>query len=184
MEVKLGNITIEVKDFVEGKEDGEVYLYITDSEVKEADFEEFFSFFKQYSEKDQYFTTIFDGHSFFGRFGQLYYSKSDGVYKMRLVFVKSQSDIREQHGSGFVMNNASYRNTKKTIVKNDLILSNLLSVLEEKGILSATDLKGITTVDEVSFNDRLLRMNAEIDDLHKYLKEEYNTLDDIRKNEY
>ncbi|MED3038589.1 hypothetical protein CBR56_28965 [Bacillus thuringiensis] len=183
MEVKLGNITIEVKDFVEGEDDGEVYLYITDSEVKEADFEDFLSFFKQYSEKDQYFTTIFDGHSFFGRFGRLYYSKSDSVVKMRLVFVKSHADTRELPGSNFVVNDASYRNTKKALVKSDLILSNLLSVLEEKGILSATDLKEITTVDEASFDDRFIRMNAEIDDLHKYLKEEYNTLDDIRKKQ-
>ncbi|HDX9614583.1 TPA: hypothetical protein ROY01_005783 [Bacillus toyonensis] len=181
MEVKLGNVTIEVRDFIEEKaDDGKVWLYITDSEVKEADFDEFLSFFNQYVEKGNYFTTVFNGRSFHGRFGQIYYSKNNGICNMRLVFVTSQDDIREIP-SGVVMNNGSYRNTRKTVAKNDLILSNLLSVLEEKGLLNSDELHRITTVDETSLNDKTIRMSAELDDLHKYLKAEYETLNDIRK---
>lgn len=181
MEVKLGNVTIEVRDFIEEKsEDGKVWLYVTDSEVKEADFDEFLSFFNQYVEKGNYFTTVFNGCSFHGRFGQIYYSKNNGICNMRLVFVTSQDDIREIP-SGVVMNNGSYRNTRKTVAKNDLILSNLLSVLEEKGLLNSDELHQITTVDEKSLNDKTIRMSAELDDLHKYLKAEYETLNDIRK---
>lgn len=184
MEVKINDFTIEVKDFVVNKEDEKEVLYITDSEINETDFQEFFEFYRQHSAPGEYFTTVFNGHSFFGRFGQFIYAKHDDVYKMRLAFVRSAMDETDDNPVTFVMHGAGYTNLRKKAAKQGIILNNLLTVLQDKGILNAEEVQSIVTVEESDMWSKVIEINGEVNDLDEYLKEYKDTLSDFRTRGY
>lgn len=184
MDVIVRDLLIKVHDFVpikEIKESEEVSFYVTDSEVSEDKFEEFFKIYKEYSKEGKYFTTIFDSRSFHGRFGQLNYSKHDGFYKLRLAFVRVQADGLNISRSPNVTYNAGYMNLRKKLVRQEIILENLLSTLEARGVLESHELEKITFVNDDDVKDRVIEMNCKVDDLREYLKSEKATLHDLRE---
>lgn len=180
MEVKISDFSIEVKDLLPYEEDGKIVQYITDSEIKEEDFQGFLQFYKQYKKKDKYFSTTLNARGFYGRFGQLIYSKGNGIYQMRLTFVPSHDDVTPSV-PGLVSLDHSYKNLRNKVVKQEIILNNLLGLLEEKGIFNSDDLQNVILVDEDIFAEKIIQMHSEVDDLHKYLRESQDTMADIRK---
>lgn len=184
MDVKINDFTIEVKDFVVTIESEKEVLYITDSEIKEADFQKFFEFYRKHAAPGEYFNTIFNGHSFFGRLGQFIYSKHDDVYKMRLAFVRSIMDETEGNPVTFVTHGAGYTNLRKKAAKQEIILNNLLTVLQDKGILNIEEVQSITSVEESDMWKKVIEINGEVNDLNEYLKEYKETLSDFRSRGY
>jgi hypothetical protein len=182
MELKFQGFSIKLKDFVEYPlENGK--MFITDARIKAEEFDSFLSFYKDHNRKGKYFNTVLNNKGFYGRFGQIVYSPSDEYYDLRLVFVESIVDGEQSDFSvnKFVLDVAEYQNMLDTIAKQEVILTQLKDVLENKGILTREEVESIFTVEEQDKNAIKFELGAKVKDLDEYLNEQKDTLNHIRK---
>jgi hypothetical protein len=183
--LKFENFSIQLNDLiVEQSQDGNVY--ITDGIVSLEEFESFIAFYHHHNDTGKYFNIVLDNKGFYGRFGQLVYSKGETNYLIRLVFVESKNDTLEDNQKSFaesvVTIDASYLNLRNLVAKQELIINQLRSVLESKNILTATEINEVFNVSEEKINEVKFEMATRVKDLEQYLKDQKDTMNDIRSS--
>lgn len=182
MEVKLGSIKLNVIDYIEENyEEGNTF--ITDSEIDAAQFNDFLSFYREYSVVGKYFETVFPDRSFYGRFGQLLYSQNDNVFKLRLVFVNAKCDQPTNKKSfNPVTFDSEYINLLNKTAKQDIIIENLKELLLSKFSFTDSEIEKVFTVDNDTLISKRIEIRGKVKDLDQYLKEDKSRLDDIRNS--
>lgn len=182
--LKFQSFSIQLKDIIE-EQTKEGILYITDAMVLSSEFESFISFYREHVEPGKYFNVVLNNKGFYGRFGQLYYSEGETCYDIRLVFVESKNDINQDDKSlveTVVARDAEYFNLINLVSKQEVIINRLKAVLESKGILTPSELEEVFTVQEDRISDVKFEMATKVKDLNNFLKEQKDTMSDIRND--
>lgn len=181
--VSIDGISITIKDSVkiEGKSGS---MYITDAEVSLEQFNDFVSLYKRYNSKGKYFNSIIDKKGFYGRFGQIVYSEGEPNYKLRLVFVESKLDIEDNLSTpSYVFDRAEYQNMIDKIVRQDLIIEKLVSILVEKEIIHESEANILKNLPDEDVKGIKFKMATQVSDLDEYLNSINDRLVDIREQE-
>lgn len=179
--INVNGILLDIKGLVKTQDEKGV-MFITDAVIRPEIFNDFLNLYKKHNKVGVYFNTVIDGQDFYGRFGQLIYSKGELFYNVRLVFVESTYDNEENYLGGFVScDDVQYNNMVKTVCKQKLIIENLTDVLIKNGLLSKENVDSINDISNDEINDRRFIMSKQVDDLEKYLESIHDKLDDINK---
>lgn len=179
--IQIEGFTLKVKDFVTKEDKGEMLYYITDCEIDGNEFEDFQRFLWDHTRQGEYFTTTFNNEPFHGRFGQLIYSKQGPIYNLRLVFVNSSTDTKEESSTiSFVRHDHEYYNIFKKVAEQEIMLERLINTLKEKDILSEREITDIVAVTEADRYKHSIDLRSEVTNLEEYLKENKDTLADIK----
>jgi hypothetical protein len=178
--------SIKLTDFIEERTD-EGTMYTTDASISSEEFNSFIKFYRKHQEPGKYFNTILDSRGFYGRFGQLLYSKEETQYLIRLVFVESKIDINMDKQKSLVdvmvTKDARYLNLVNVVSEQKVIINQLKSLLESKGLLTAEEIDEVFNISEDKIKDVKFEMATKVKDLNKYLKEQKDTLSDIRNDQ-
>lgn len=184
--LKFQDFSIQLDDIIEKKTE-EGTMYITDALVLSEEFESFIEFYREHQEPGKYFSVILNKKGFFGRFGQLIYSKGETHHYLRLVFVESEADINRNESNSFVdivvARDAQYFNLLNFVAKQEIIIDQLKAVLESKGILTVTELEEVFSVQEDKLSSVKFEMATRVKDLDLYLKDQKDTMSDLRNNQ-
>ncbi|MFD0050098.1 hypothetical protein ACFVHQ_12315 [Actinomycetes bacterium NPDC127524] len=179
MDIEFNEFTINIKDFVEMEmQPGTVF--VTDCEIKSDEFNYFKKFYWEHNKKGNYFNTNFNNKGFYGRFGQILYAKNGEIYNLRLAFVESRVDIEEDNHPELVTFDARYQNLIQKTLNQEVIIQRLTGILKDKGILSPEQVKEILEVNEEDKWEKEIQLSSEVRDLSVYLKENEETLYDLR----
>lgn len=181
--IQFDNFTIKIKDLIVEEENGKVVFYITDSEVKQDEFDAFLSFFKEHHRGGSYFKTTINGNDFYGRFGQLIYSKHSDFYNLRLIFVVAEVDQQEHTQTPFVLQGPDHKNVIEKVIVQETIIQRLLQTLKEKGILSEEQETSIVNVTNEDVWMKRAELYYKVENLDTYLEEKKDTLIYIREQD-
>jgi hypothetical protein len=184
--LEFEGFSIKLNDFiVEETEEGT--MYTADAFISLEEFGSFIVFYRHHKKPGEYFNTILDKRGFYGRFGQLVYSKDETHYSIRLVFVESKMDITKDKQKSLVdimvTNDVNYLNLVNVVSEQKVIINQLKSLLESKGLLTAEEIDDVFNVSEDKIKDVKFEMATKVKDLNQYLKEQKDTLSDIRNDQ-
>lgn len=185
MIVKLSNFEIKIVDFFEDKlEMGS--MYITDSEIRESDFDSFLDFYGKYNQEGNYFNASVFNKDFDGRFGQLIYSKEGNKYLLRLVFVESDLDNDESLRGGYtsraITDGVQFRNLVDLVAKQEIVLERLESALVDRGLFTKSEIDNIYEIDETEIKEMKFTMRSEIKNIKEYLLDMEDTIQERKEN--
>ncbi|WP_419880869.1 hypothetical protein ACN6MY_14725 [Peribacillus sp. B-H-3] len=179
MDIKFNGFTIKIKDFVEMEMHPGI-VFVSDCEIKSDEFDSFKRYYWEHNKKGNYFNTTFNNKGFYGRFGQILYAKNGEIYNLRLTFVELEVDIEEDNHPELVTFDARYQNLIQKTINQDVIIQRLTRILKDKGILSPEQVKGILEVNKEDKWEKEIQLASEVSDLSVYLKENEETLYDLR----
>jgi hypothetical protein len=180
--INVNGININIKDSVKIQYENGV-MYVTDAEISSGQFNDFLDLYRKYNKKGNYFNTVIDNKGFYGRFGQLVYSKGIESYKLRLVFVESNLDTKEKTSFPYVYNDAEYQNLIDKIAQQELIIDRLINILVNNKIIDENAAKGLKSFNQEELEEIKFKMATQVKDLDKYLESINDQLSDIRERE-